>query len=66
VGVNKTAKTALWWGLAAVVPGFWIGMIIRTIYKNLDEKEEFRRYVRKTYGYASNFSAHHDHDSRNV
>jgi len=60
--VNKSAKTALLVGLAAVVPGFWVGLLIRKLYKDLDEKNEFRRYVKRTYGYMSSFHKIHDRD----
>ena len=58
--MNKATKTALWVGLVAVVPGLWLGLIIRKIYTDLNEKEEFRRYVHKTYGYGSIY--HNDLD----
>jgi hypothetical protein len=52
--MNSTLKTILKVTAAVVVPGGLVILAASAILRN-SEKEEFRKYIRKTYGEASNY-----------
>ncbi len=60
--MNRTLKDALWLGLVVVVPGLGVALLAKALWKDLDEKQKFREYVHRTYGYASSFQKEHDLD----
>ena len=60
--MNRRLKDVLWIGAIVVVPGLWALLLARKIAKDASERDEFRKHVRKEYGYGSK----HDYDTRNV
>jgi hypothetical protein len=53
--VNRVLKDLLWVGAVIVVPGLGMYLLAKKIWQASDEQEEFKKYVRKTYGKMSNY-----------
>lgn len=53
--MNRTLKDLLWIGAVIVVPGLGMFLLAKKVWHDVDEKEQFKQYVRKTYGKASNY-----------
>jgi hypothetical protein len=57
--VNSKLKTLLKVTAIAVVPGLGVLWLARTILRDLNDRQEFRAYIRKTYGKDSKYVDHY-------
>ena len=60
--MRRLLKELLWAGAVIAVPGLGIVLLAKKLFKEIDDHEQFRKHVKKTYGYDSR----HEHDTRNV
>lgn len=53
--MNQTLKAALLVGAVIVIPGMGLFLLAKAAWKEIDEREKFRQYVKKTYGKESSY-----------
>lgn len=58
--VNRTLKSLLWISAVIVIPGLGLALFAKKLLDDSEEKEQFKKYVHKTYGYASHYRDSND------